>query len=156
MIAKTRIQCKEYSIARYSIANPNPLQRIFCCKHYFIACQHIRSYMYCVCIFQGLSEDVSINKFFDDPMLLELAKQDVMLSYGMWAQTDLTWWWTVVIDSLFVDGHSTLTIDEHCFVVELSYRTDNNTWHYHREVNPLLVTIQLSGKVSSVCCCCAV
>ena len=34
-------------------------------------------------IFQGLSEDVSINKFFDDPMLLELAKQDVMLSYGM-------------------------------------------------------------------------
>jgi len=32
---------------------------------------------------QGLSEDVSINKFFDDPMLLELAKQDVLLSYGM-------------------------------------------------------------------------
>ena len=29
---------------------------------------------------QGLSEDVSINKFFDDPMLLELAKQDVLLS----------------------------------------------------------------------------
>ena len=25
---------------------------------------------------QGMSEDVSINKFFDDPMLLELAKQD--------------------------------------------------------------------------------
>ena len=34
-------------------------------------------------ILQGLSEDVSINKFFDDPMLLELAKQDVMLSYAM-------------------------------------------------------------------------
>ncbi len=33
--------------------------------------------------FKGLSEDVSINKFFDDPMLLELAKQDVMLSYPM-------------------------------------------------------------------------
>ena len=32
---------------------------------------------------QGLSEDVSINKFFDDPMLLELAKQDVMFSYPM-------------------------------------------------------------------------
>ena len=32
---------------------------------------------------QGLSEDVSINKFFDDPMLLELAKQDVMLNYPM-------------------------------------------------------------------------
>eukprot|EP00123_Amoebidium_parasiticum_P017644 comp23931_c0_seq1/m.42254 comp23931_c0_seq1/g.42254 ORF comp23931_c0_seq1/g.42254 comp23931_c0_seq1/m.42254 type:complete len:789 (-) comp23931_c0_seq1:227-2593(-) len=32
---------------------------------------------------KGLSEDVSINKFFDDPMLLELAKQDVMLSYAM-------------------------------------------------------------------------
>ncbi|OTF79195.1 hypothetical protein BLA29_011840, partial [Euroglyphus maynei] len=29
---------------------------------------------------KGLSEDVSINKFFDDPMLLELAKQDVLLS----------------------------------------------------------------------------
>lgn len=28
---------------------------------------------------KGLSEDVSINKFFDDPMLLELARQDVML-----------------------------------------------------------------------------
>ena len=28
---------------------------------------------------QGLSEDVSINKFFDDPMLLELAKQDATL-----------------------------------------------------------------------------
>ena len=28
-----------------------------------------------------LSEDVSINKFFDDPMLLELAKQDVMFNY---------------------------------------------------------------------------
>ena len=24
----------------------------------------------------GLSEDVTINKFFDDPMLLELARQD--------------------------------------------------------------------------------
>lgn len=33
---------------------------------------------------KGLSEDVSINKFFDDPMLLELAKQDVMFSsYSM-------------------------------------------------------------------------
>jgi len=31
---------------------------------------------------KGLSEDVSINKFFDDPMLLELARQDVMLNYG--------------------------------------------------------------------------
>ncbi|VDO92428.1 unnamed protein product [Soboliphyme baturini] len=31
----------------------------------------------------GLTEDVSINKFFDDPMLLELAKQDVMFSYPM-------------------------------------------------------------------------
>lgn len=30
---------------------------------------------------KGLSEDVSINKFFDDPMLLELARQDVTLSY---------------------------------------------------------------------------
>uniref|UniRef100_A0A1I8F3R1 EFG_C domain-containing protein n=1 Tax=Macrostomum lignano TaxID=282301 RepID=A0A1I8F3R1_9PLAT len=29
---------------------------------------------------KGLSEDVAINKFFDDPMLLELAKQDVGLS----------------------------------------------------------------------------
>uniref|UniRef100_A0A4X1THH6 116 kDa U5 small nuclear ribonucleoprotein component n=1 Tax=Sus scrofa TaxID=9823 RepID=A0A4X1THH6_PIG len=31
----------------------------------------------------GLSEDVSISKFFDDPMLLELAKQDVVLNYPM-------------------------------------------------------------------------
>ena len=31
---------------------------------------------------KGLSEDVSINKFFDDPMLLELAKQDYGLSYA--------------------------------------------------------------------------
>ena len=31
---------------------------------------------------KGLSEDVSINKFFDDPMLLELAKQDVVLGAG--------------------------------------------------------------------------
>nr|CAH0113132.1 unnamed protein product [Daphnia galeata] len=30
---------------------------------------------------KGLSEDVSINKFFDDPMLLELARQDVTLTY---------------------------------------------------------------------------
>ncbi|KPI95365.1 PREDICTED: 116 kDa U5 small nuclear ribonucleoprotein component [Papilio xuthus] len=29
---------------------------------------------------KGLSEDVSINKFFDDPMLLELARQDVQLN----------------------------------------------------------------------------
>ncbi|XP_033104264.1 116 kDa U5 small nuclear ribonucleoprotein component-like [Anneissia japonica] len=29
---------------------------------------------------KGLSEDVSINKFFDDPMLLELARQDVVLN----------------------------------------------------------------------------
>lgn len=35
-------------------------------------------------IFKGLSEDVSISKFFDDPMLLELAKQDVVLNYPMW------------------------------------------------------------------------
>lgn len=32
---------------------------------------------------KGLSEDVSINKFFDDPMLLELARQDVMLNYPL-------------------------------------------------------------------------
>merc|ERR1712013_586112 len=32
---------------------------------------------------KGLSEDVSINKFFDDPMLLELARQVVMLNYPM-------------------------------------------------------------------------
>ncbi|KAG7155228.1 116 kDa U5 small nuclear ribonucleoprotein component-like [Homarus americanus] len=31
---------------------------------------------------KGLSEDVSINKFFDDPMLLELARQDVTLNYA--------------------------------------------------------------------------
>lgn len=30
---------------------------------------------------KGLSEDVSISKFFDDPMLIELARQDVMFNY---------------------------------------------------------------------------
>lgn len=30
-----------------------------------------------------MSEDVSINKYFDDPMLLELAKQDVDLQAMM-------------------------------------------------------------------------
>ena len=40
---------------------------------------------FCICphSLQGLSEDVSISKFFDDPMLLELAKQDVVLNYPM-------------------------------------------------------------------------
>lgn len=28
---------------------------------------------------KGMSDDVSINKFFDDPMLLELARQDASL-----------------------------------------------------------------------------
>ncbi len=46
----------------------------------------------CVLCWQGLSEDVSINKFFDDPMLLELAKQDVMLSYGMWYHHLTDWY----------------------------------------------------------------
>ena len=32
---------------------------------------------------KGLSEDVAINKFFDDPMLLELAKQDAMFAYPL-------------------------------------------------------------------------
>ena len=32
---------------------------------------------------KGLSEDVTISKFFDDPMLIELAKQEVSLNYGM-------------------------------------------------------------------------
>ena len=37
----------------------------------------------CVCV-QGLSEDVNIGKFFDDPMLLELAKQDAsFFGYGL-------------------------------------------------------------------------
>ncbi|KAI3359148.1 hypothetical protein L3Q82_002681 [Scortum barcoo] len=35
---------------------------------------------------KGLSEDVSISKFFDDPMLLELAKQDVVLNYPIGAR----------------------------------------------------------------------
>lgn len=32
---------------------------------------------------KGLSEDVTISKFFDDPMLIELAKQEVTLNYAM-------------------------------------------------------------------------
>ena len=38
---------------------------------------------------KGLSEDVSINKFFDDPMLLELARQDVTLTYPFWKRKDI-------------------------------------------------------------------
>lgn len=29
---------------------------------------------------KGMSDDVSVNKYFDDPMLLELAKQDAELN----------------------------------------------------------------------------
>jgi len=32
---------------------------------------------------KGLSEDVSINKFFDDPMLYELSKQEILFSYNL-------------------------------------------------------------------------
>lgn len=32
---------------------------------------------------KGLSEDVSINKFFDDPMLMELARQEAEMGGGM-------------------------------------------------------------------------
>lgn len=32
---------------------------------------------------KGLSEDVTISKFFDDPMLIELAKQEVTLNYAI-------------------------------------------------------------------------
>ena len=35
--------------------------------------------MLVIWLLQGMSEDVSINKFFDDPMLLELARQDADL-----------------------------------------------------------------------------
>ena len=31
----------------------------------------------------GYVTDYQINKFFDDPMLLKLARQDVMLNYSM-------------------------------------------------------------------------
>lgn len=31
---------------------------------------------------KGLSEDVSINKFFDDPMLMELARQQAEMGGG--------------------------------------------------------------------------
>lgn len=31
---------------------------------------------------KGLSEDVSINKFFDDPMLMELARQQAEMGAG--------------------------------------------------------------------------
>jgi hypothetical protein len=35
------------------------------------------TYIYvCVFVLQGLTEDVTINKFFDEEMLFELAKQD--------------------------------------------------------------------------------
>ena len=48
-----------------------------------IFCLQAREFMVKTRRRKGLSEDVSINKFFDDPMLLELARQDVMLNYPM-------------------------------------------------------------------------
>jgi hypothetical protein len=44
-------------------------------KHSYAATYHWCRFL----LLQGMSEDVSINKFFDDPMLLELARQDADL-----------------------------------------------------------------------------
>ncbi|KAK7940079.1 hypothetical protein WMY93_003405 [Mugilogobius chulae] len=49
---------------------------------------------------KGLSEDVSISKFFDDPMLLELAKQDVVLNYPILRKDAVGSVWAVS------DGHT--------------------------------------------------
>ena len=49
------------------------------CGRVRITCQRLKSFPFSRR--KGLSEDVSINKFFDDPMLLELARQDVTLNY---------------------------------------------------------------------------
>merc|ERR1712138_261732 len=38
---------------------------------------------------KGLSEDVSVHKFFDDPMLLELAKQDAELQQPVHSEPDV-------------------------------------------------------------------
>ena len=57
---------------------------MYACEHAHMVCVFsIFCFKLSVYFVQGLSEDVSINKFFDDPMLLELAKQDVMFSYPM-------------------------------------------------------------------------
>lgn len=57
---------------------------MICVTCIFSSCASINPCLCCYrCYVQGLNEDVSINKFFDDPMLLELAKQDVMLSYAL-------------------------------------------------------------------------
>ena len=48
-----------------------------------VTVSYVHSTYTSLCALQGLSEDVTINKFFDDPMLLELARQDVMLNYPM-------------------------------------------------------------------------
>ena len=49
--------------------------------------------------FIGLSEDVSINKFFDDPMLLELARQDVMFNFPGWKTYKRIYNWIKYISS---------------------------------------------------------
>lgn len=46
---------------------------------YYHICFSFAALFSWVIIVQGMSEDVSINKFFDDPMLLELARQDADL-----------------------------------------------------------------------------
>ena len=57
--------------------------RVKMTAHELIFCLQAREFMVKTRRRKGLSEDVSINKFFDDPMLLELARQDVMLNYPM-------------------------------------------------------------------------
>lgn len=49
------------------------------CMHLMWLLSHSIKLMLVIWLLQGMSEDVSINKFFDDPMLLELARQDADL-----------------------------------------------------------------------------
>lgn len=39
--------------------------------------------IYCMCFLQGMSEDVSIGKFFDEAMMVELAQQAADLHQQM-------------------------------------------------------------------------
>ena len=70
---------RAFSCRAPKIAQPTPPPR----PPPSTAQSHRTHLCFCPHSLQGLSEDVSISKFFDDPMLLELAKQDVVLNYPM-------------------------------------------------------------------------
>lgn len=55
---------------------------LFVVRHYFLIIYISRHPQVKTRRRKGLSEDVSINKFFDDPMLMELARQQAEMGAG--------------------------------------------------------------------------